>query len=51
MQIVFVEPALPGDIIVVARKVEDAPQNEPFLDDEAPYLKSSPFISDYILHH
>jgi SAM-dependent methyltransferase len=49
MEILFVEPALPGDIIVAARKVEHSIQNEPFLGDEAPHLLSSPFVSDHIL--
>lgn len=48
MEILFVEPALPGDIIVAARKVEHPIQNGPFLGDGAPHLFSSPFVSDHL---
>lgn len=51
MQILFVEPALPGDIIVGARKVEHPIQNGLFLGAEAAHLISSPFITDHIQRH
>ena len=46
LQILFVEPALPGDVIVAGRKVSAAVDNETFLGKTAPHLGRSPFATD-----
>lgn len=46
MEILFVEPVLPGDIIVGARKVTHPVENTAFIDSNAKHFKLSPFITD-----
>ena len=48
LQIIDVEPLLPSDILIIARKVQagNLPNNDKYFVNDAKYRHTSPFISD-----